>query len=72
MNQLNQLNMQNLLKYAILFIVVTTSTFYIPNCSILNQHAGYIGLLAATTFVLLDRYMPHVVIVETQIKEHFE
>ena len=69
---MNQLNMQNLLKYLILFTVVTTSTFYIPNCSILNQHAGYIGLLAATTFVLLDRYMPHVVIIETKIEEHFE
>ena len=69
---MNQLNMKNILKYAILFIVVTTSTFYIPNCSILNQHAGYVGLLAATTFVLLDSYMPHVVIIETKIKEHFE
>ena len=54
---MEQFNMKNLLKYVILFIVVTTSTFYIPNCSILNQHAGYIGLLAATTFVLLDRFM---------------
>ena len=52
---MNQLNTNNLIKYLILFIVVTTSTFYIPNCSILNQHAGYIGLLATTTFVLLDR-----------------
>jgi NADH:ubiquinone oxidoreductase subunit 3 (subunit A) len=63
---MNQINPRNFLKYVILFIVVTTSTFYIPNCSILNQHAGYIGLLAATTFVLLDRYMPHTVIVETK------
>ena len=63
---MEQFNPRNFLKYVILFIVVTTSTFYIPNCSILNQHAGYIGLLAATTFVLLDRYMPHTVIVETK------
>lgn len=63
---MNQINPRNFLKYVILFIVVTTSTFYIPNCSILNQHAGYIGLLAATTFVLLDRYMPHTVVVETK------
>lgn len=69
---MNQLNTNNLIKYLILFIVVTTSTFYIPNCSILNQHAGYIGLLATTTFVLLDRFMPHVVIVETKIQENFE
>ncbi len=69
---MNQINIQNLLKYTILFIVVTVSTFYIPNCSILNQHAGYIGLLAATTFVLLDRYMPHVIVIEEEIHENFE
>ena len=55
---------QNLLKYFILLIVVTTSTFYIPNCNIINEHALYVGLLASTTFVLLDRYMPHIVIIE--------
>ena len=63
---MNQFNLRNLLKYTILFIVVTTSTFYIPNCSIMNKHAGYIGLLAATTFVLLDRYIPHTIIIETR------
>ena len=67
---MNQLNIRNLLKYTILFIVVTTSTFYIPNCSIMNQHAGYIGLLAATTFVLLDRYIPHTIVIETKEKEY--
>ena len=29
---------------------------------IMNQHAVYIGLLAATTFVLLDKYYPSIVI----------
>ena len=56
---------ENLIKYIILFLVVTISTYYIPNCSIMNEHAIYIGLLAATTFVLLDRYLPHVVMVES-------
>jgi hypothetical protein len=46
--------------------VVAASTFYIPNCSIINEHAFYIGLLAASTFALLDRYIPNVVIVETK------
>ena len=58
------LNAQNLLKYFLLMSIVTLSTYYIPNCSIMNEHAIYIGLLAATTFVLLDRYMPHIVIIE--------
>ena len=49
-------NINNFMKYSILFIIVTFSTFFIPNCSIMNQHGVYIGLLAATTFVLLDKY----------------
>jgi len=60
---------ENLIKYIILFLVVTISTYYIPNCSIMNEHAIYIGLLAATTFVLLDRYLPHVVMVESNNQE---
>jgi|TARA_B100002051_G_scaffold263274_1_gene286815 hypothetical protein len=59
---MNQINQTNMVKYVILFSVVALSTFYIPNCSIINEHAIYIGLLAATTFALLDRYMPHVVV----------
>jgi len=59
---MNQLNQTNMLKYVILFSVVALSTFYIPNCSIINEHAVYVGLLAATTFSLLDRYMPYIVI----------
>ena len=55
------INYTNLLKYIILFLVVTISTFYIPNCNIINEHSVYIGLLAATTFVLLDRLFPNVI-----------
>ena len=56
----DSLNIQNVLKYLLMLVIVTASTFYIPNCSIMNEHAIYIGLLAATTFVLLDRYLPYV------------
>ena len=56
------LNLNNLIKYLIMFSIVTFSTFFIPNCSIMNQHAIYIGLLAGTTFVLLDKYYPSIVI----------
>ena len=55
-------NINNFLKYIVLFIIVTFSTFFIPNCSIMNQHAVYVGLLASTTFVLLDKYYPSIVI----------
>ena len=65
------LNLNNLIKYSILFIVVSLSTYMIPNCKIMNEHAAYIGLLAGTTFVLLDNFYPHTVIVydkENKIK----
>ena len=62
----NTIKINNVVKYVILLMVVATSTFYIPNCSIINEHAFYIGLLAATTFALLDRYMPHIVVVEAK------
>ena len=57
-------NTQNILKYFLMISVVTISTYYIPDCSIMNEHAVYIRLLATTTFILLDRYMPHIVIIE--------
>ncbi len=63
------INVQNVLKYLLLFSIVTLSTYYIPNCSIMNEHAIYIGLLAGTTFALLDRYMPHIVIIEKKQEE---
>ena len=55
-------NINNFFKYIVLFIIVTFSTFFIPNCSIMNRHAVYIGLIASTTFVLLDKYYPSIVI----------
>ena len=57
------LNKQNIYKYIILFSVVSLSTYMIPNCSIMNVHAFYIGLLASTTFIILDKLFPHTVIV---------
>ena len=58
------MNQKHFIKYVIMFSVVCSSTYFIPNCSIMNEHAIYIGLLAATTFATLDRYIPNVVIVE--------
>jgi hypothetical protein len=68
-------NKNNLIKYLILFSVVSLSTYMIPNCSILNLHAMYIGLLAGTTFVLLDKFFPHTVVVydndKKNLHDHF-
>jgi len=62
------INIQNLIKYLILFSVVCGSTFYIPNCNIINEHAGYVGLLAATTFAILDTFYPTIILKDSLIK----
>jgi len=64
-------NQQNIIKYLILFSVVSLSTYMIPNCSIMNEHAMYIGLLASTTFVLLDKFFPHTIIAYENDKNKF-
>lgn len=58
------INGKRLLKYLIMLFVVSMSTFYIPNCSIINEHAFYVGLLAATTFAILDNCIPDKVVVD--------
>ena len=63
-------NKNNIIKYLILFSVVSLSTFMIPNCSIMNEHAMYIGLLASTTFVLLDKFFPHTVVINENKREY--
>ena len=55
---------KKLLKYIIMLFIVSLSTFYIPNCSIINEHAFYVGLLAATTFAILDNCIPDKVVVD--------
>ena len=63
-------NISNPLKYFIMLIIVTASTYFIPNCTIMNEHAIYIGLLAATTLILLDRTMPYIIIYKYNNKNH--
>ena len=64
------MNSKNIIKYLIMLTVVSISTFYIPNCSIINEHAIYVGLLAATTFVFLDKLIPNIVVVSKGNKKH--
>ena len=56
------LNQNNLIKYVIMFFVVTTATKIIPTCGVLQEHAIYVGLIAASTFALIDICSPHVII----------
>lgn len=53
------LNKENLLKYILLFIVVTLATLVIPTCGVLKSQAVSVGLVAATTFATIDMILPH-------------
>ena len=48
------INKEHLLKYLILFIVITVSTLVIPTCGVLKEQAVYVGLVGATTFGIID------------------
>ena len=53
------LNKENLLKYVVLFTVVTLATLLIPTCGVLKSQAVSVGLVAATTFATIDMVYPH-------------
>jgi exosortase/archaeosortase len=55
------LNTQNIIRYFVMFIVVTVSTKIIPTCGVLQNHAIYVGLISATTLALLDMCYPNYV-----------
>jgi len=58
------MNIQNIIRYIVLFIVVTVSTKIIPTCGVLQNHAIYVGLIASTTMALLDMCYPNYVKIE--------
>jgi hypothetical protein len=63
-NEKNKIiNKENLLKYIVIFAVVTLSTFLIPTCGVLKPQAITVGLVAATTFATIDMVYPHKVYV---------
>ena len=63
LNKNRELNKENLLKYIVIFAVVTLSTFLIPTCGVLKSQAITVGLVAATTFATIDMVYPHKVYV---------
>jgi hypothetical protein len=52
-------NKEHLLKYIVLFTVVTLSTLIIPTCGVLKSQAVSVGLLAASTFAVIDMVYPN-------------
>ena len=56
-----QIQTKNLIKYFMMFFVVSMSTLTIPSCGVLKRHAYQVGLLSATTFVIIDICFPNYV-----------
>ena len=56
------LNPQNIIRYLVMFVVVTISTKIIPTCGVLQNHAIYVGLISSTTMALLDMCYPNYVL----------
>ena len=56
------LNQKNLIKYLIMFLVVTIATKVIPTCGVLQEHAIYVGLISASTFALIDICSPNIIL----------
>ena len=54
-----QIQTKNLIKYFMMFFVVSMSTLTIPTRGVLKKHAYQVGLLAATTFVIIDVCFPN-------------
>ena len=52
-------NLEHLVKYVVMFLSVTISTFVIPTCGVLQKHAIYVGIIGASTFAILDMCSPN-------------
>ena len=55
-------NKTHLIKYVVMFIVVTMATRIIPTCGVLQKQAIYVGLIASSTLVLLDICFPRILL----------
>ena len=52
----------NLMKYLIMFLVTSIATKIIPTCGVLKEHAIYVGLISASTFALIDICSPNIIV----------
>ena len=60
-----RLHKENLFKYLIMFVVVTVASLIIPTCGVLRSQAIMIGLLASTTFAIIDMTHPNNVYIDS-------
>ena len=56
------IDLKNLIKYLLMFLVTSVATMVIPTCGVLKQHAIYVGLMSASTFALIDICSPQIIV----------
>jgi hypothetical protein len=56
------IDLKNLIKYLLMFLVTSVATMVIPTCGVLKQHAIYVGLISASTFALIDICSPQIIV----------
>ena len=56
------IDLKNLIKYLVMFLVTSIATMIIPTCGVLKQHAVYVGLISASTFALIDICSPQIIV----------
>ena len=61
---------KNLIKYLVMFFIVTTATKIIPSCGVLQKHAIYVGLIASSTFALIDICSPNYILIDKSSQEY--
>jgi hypothetical protein len=54
-----QIQTKNLVKYFLMFFIVSMSALTIPTCGVLKRHAYQVGLMASTSFVIIDVCFPN-------------
>jgi hypothetical protein len=64
---ISMFNRSHLIKYVVMFIVVTLATKIIPTCGVLQKQAVYVGLIASATLALLDICFPRVIMKDKEI-----
>jgi len=57
--KVTKVNKENLIKYLLMFAIVSLATLIIPTCGVLKSHAVMVGLLAASTFAIIDMNYPN-------------
>jgi len=67
---INNLNIERIIKYILLGLVVLIATKYIPNNSLPNKEIIMIAATSAIAFAILDMISPSVKVVNNSTQEN--